>query len=252
MSNFLYFNEIPFEICFPKIGDYLTFLPRSIPTECPDNIHDLNSCKNYTFIDNQFIGICRNAGYKCSKKGKGLSTYLPGKLSNITGIKKKCKENNHNITVWAFDDTKVYITITQLSDKYRKYDPQSFLLFYDKNMIIKNMIKVSNFPIPSSNQLYYGNGIPFYHEKDKLSIIAYKNYCIYLRKNSFDTYTVGASSEILKTPNFISNIFAKTYGGFTNLKKSIKKNLKNKSIKTLRIKSKRNKHNKIRTKKNYI
>lgn len=223
--------NFPFDICSPVIGSILTKVSHPYQTECP-HLNNLDECKKYTYTDGNYLGICRNAGDKCDKKDKGMG--VPG-----TGLRKPCyNESIDEILAWAFDENKMYIM-----EKYKNKKAKSFVLFIDNLNKVFKKIEVNDFPVPEPEQLNTGMGLKEYadyyiyssvssYDIDNLLKVAFRNYCIHLRKMLLqgDTYTKESSNFIFETPKFIDSILnnPKHFGGFKISKKKKKKNNKSK------------------------
>ena len=130
-------------------------------------------------------------------------------------------------------------------EKYKNKKAKSFVLFIDNLNKVFKKIEVNDFPVPEPEQLITGMGLKEYaddyiyrsvssYDIDNLLKVAFRNYCIHLRKMLLqgDTYTKESSNFISETPKFIDSILnnkPKHFGGFKISKK--KKNNKKKKSK---------------------
>ena len=99
-------NGYPFNICFPIMKEKITISEVNPPFDCVNEVNT-SKCKDHTYRDGSFIGICRKSDEKkCGKYSRGITELLGfggNTFRSITGSRKKCKNLNDDIRVWAID-----------------------------------------------------------------------------------------------------------------------------------------------------
>ena len=246
-------NGYPFNICFPIMKEKITISEVNPPFDCVNEVNT-SKCKDHTYRDGSFIGICRKSDEKkCGKYSRGITELLGfggNTFRSITGSRKKCKNLNDDIRVWAIDidKKKLFLTINLEKDNVidigdstkkitsidiKKQTTKSFVVEYDENYIIQKIVMVNNLPHINIKTLGgYNNKVPRYNinieEHNNLGKEAYRNFKYY---QWYSLATADGHRTILTVPKWVNQENVNKYGGKSKNKSKNRFKTKKKKIK---------------------